>query len=84
MMCGSSDADGGDWVRIMTTLQEVGGSQICMRRDLRPDAAAFGILRAAGVVPRLHRCRIRSEDAQNVRSVVPSEQGSVEQTISDQ
>ena len=29
----------------MTTLQEVGGSQICMRRDVRPDVAAFGILR---------------------------------------
>ena len=63
-------------VRITTTLQEVGGSQICMRQD----AAAFEISRAAGVMPRLHRRRVRSQDAQNVENVVPSEQGSVSQT----
>ena len=55
-----------NWVRITTTLQEVGGSQICMRQDVRPDAAAFEFSRVAGVVPRLHRRRIRSQDAQNV------------------
>ena len=73
-----------NWVRITTTLQEVGGSQICMRQDVRPDAAAFEISRAAGVVPRLHRRRIRSEDAQNVQNVVPSEQSSVDQTVISQ
>ena len=66
-----------DCVRITTTLQEVGGSQICIRQDVRPDTAAFEISRAAGVVPRLHRHRTRSKDAQNVRSsqnVVPTVQ----------
>ena len=73
-----------NWVRITTTLQEVGGSQICMRQDVNPDAAAFEISRAAGVVPRLHRCRTRSQDAQNVANVVPSGQGPVGQAVSGQ
>ncbi|MDE0125345.1 MAG: hypothetical protein OXN97_12295 [Bryobacterales bacterium] len=36
------------WVRITTTLQEAGGSQICIRQGVRPDAAAFEISGAAG------------------------------------
>ncbi|MDE0123807.1 MAG: hypothetical protein OXN97_04435 [Bryobacterales bacterium] len=64
-------------VQITTSLQEVRGSRIRIRQDVRPDAAAFEISRAAGMVPRLHRHRIRSKDAQNVqslRSAVPTAQ----------
>ena len=64
-------------VHITTSLQEACRSQICIRQDVHPDAAAFEISRAAGVMLRLHRHRIRSKNAQNVRSsrnVVPTAQ----------
>lgn len=73
-----------NWVRITMTLQKVGGCQICIPQHVRPDAAAFEISWAAGVVPRLDQRRIRSKDAQDVQDVVPSVQVSVEQTISGQ
>ena len=37
-----------NWVRLTTTLREAGGSQICIRQGVRPEAAAFEISRAAG------------------------------------
>ena len=70
-----------NWVRVTMTLQKVGGSQICIPQHVRPDAAAFEISWAAGVVPRLDQRRTRSRDAQDV---VPSVQGSVKQTVSGQ
>ena len=71
-------------VGIPTPPHKVGGSEICIRQHVRPDAAAFEISRPAGVASRLYRCRIRSNDPQNVRNVVPSGQGSVSQTFSGQ
>lgn len=52
-----------NWVSVTTSPQTVVGSQICIWQGMRPDVAAFEISAAAGVVPRLHQCRMRSNDA---------------------
>ena len=69
-----------NWVRITTTLQEAGGSQICIRQGVPPDAAAFEISRAAG----RGLASTGAGHAQNVPNVVPSVQDSVQQTVSGQ
>ena len=51
-----------NWVRVTTTVQAADGKPLCSRQDVRPGAEAFEIARAAGLVPRVHRRRIRKAD----------------------
>ena len=48
-----------NWVRITTTLQEVGGGVITTRQDVWPSAEAAEIARRVGVTPASHRTRSR-------------------------
>ena len=48
-----------NWVRIVTTLQEVGRGVISTRQDVWPSAEAAEIAHRAGVAPAFHRTRRR-------------------------
>ena len=48
-----------NWVRITTTLQEVGGGVISTRQDVWPSAEAADIARRVGVTPACNRTRSR-------------------------
>lgn len=70
-----------NWVRITTTLCEAAGSQTAIRQDVRPNADAFEISRAAGVTPRIHRRQFRTTHRQIAQRVVLGPLGSLAQPI---
>ncbi len=51
-----------NWVRITTTLQEVGGAEISSRQDIWPSAEAADIARRVGVTLACNRTRSGGEN----------------------
>ena len=49
------------WTRVTTTLRAADGTLITNRQDVRPTPEAARIAKTAGLQPRLHRQRMRSE-----------------------
>ena len=48
-----------NWVRITTTLQDMGGGVISTRQDIWPNSEAADIARLVGVTPACNRMRSR-------------------------